>query len=279
MRSRHRVFRSSVFSRRALVSTVLFGAGACGDTQAFDSSLSAAALSPGEAERPAESAPAPAERRPDEAPDASAGEDPTGARPEPGRKLGRFRLTYYWAAVERPDEPENRLLRAPSCRKLTRVSRRFARRLRMEGTGVLEDGRVINIAGNCECGKTCFAIAEGSWGIGTRNRQLSPFRSIAVDRRRIRVGSWVYVPELDGLRMPGRGSWGGYVHDGCLVADDVGGGVRGRHLDFFAARKGYYEALHDKHEITRVTVFRDGGRCAEHRTQEGRQAEGSRSYS
>ena len=37
--------------------------------------------------------------------------------------------------------------------------------------------------------------------------------------------------------MPGRAPWGGFVHDGCVVADDTGGGIDGNRLDLFVGRK------------------------------------------
>ena len=43
--------------------------------------------------------------------------------------------------------------------------------------------------------------------------------------------------------MPGRPPWGGYVHDGCVVADDTGGHIDGNRLDLFVGRKGYFLGL------------------------------------
>jgi 3D (Asp-Asp-Asp) domain-containing protein len=185
----------------------------------------------------------------------------------PGRELGSFRMTYYWATVERPGERATQTLRDRQCRPIARVSRRFARRLTMEGTGVLEDGRVINIAGPCRCARRCYSVNSDDqrWGTGVANRPLAPFRSVAVDRTRIPIGTWLYLPELDGVRMPGLRPWGGFVHDGCVVADDVGGGVRGRKIDFFAARRAYYRALAGKLGGSRVRVHEGGARCADHR--------------
>ena len=43
--------------------------------------------------------------------------------------------------------------------------------------------------------------------------------------------------------MPGRAPWGGYVHDGCVVADDTGGGIDGHQLDLFVGRHAYFLGL------------------------------------
>jgi len=183
-----------------------------------------------------------------------------------GTELGDFQLTYYWVAEE--TEPgRGATLRDTSCRPIATVTPRFAHRVRLEGTGRLADGRLINAVRRCRCGGVCFAEADPereAWGLGVRNRPLKPYRSIAVDPRRISIGTWVYVAELDGLHMPDAGGVGGFVHDGCLVADDRGGGVRGKQIDFFAALRANYRDLHGAHRLTRVTVHEDAGHCAKH---------------
>jgi hypothetical protein len=60
--------------------------------------------------------------------------------------------------------------------------------------------------------------------------------------------------------MPGERPWGGFVHDGCVVADDRGSGIRGRQLDLFAARESSYVDL-SRHRLGHVTVYRGGDKC------------------
>jgi len=84
---------------------------------------------------------------------------------------------------------------------------------------------------------------------------------VAVDGRRIAVGTVLYIPELDGMQMPGEKPWGDFVHDGCVVADDRGGGVRGKKIDLFVARRGYYRALYAAHKLTRITVHKGAAHC------------------
>ncbi len=100
------------------------------------------------------------------------------------------------------------------------------------------------------------------WGAGVKSRPLSPFRSIAVDPRQIPFGSTVYIAELDGLSMPGPQPWGGFVHDGCVVADDTGGGVKGKQVDLFMARQNHYRTLFQRHRLTKVTVYDGASSCA-----------------
>jgi 3D (Asp-Asp-Asp) domain-containing protein len=187
--------------------------------------------------------------------------------------LGRFQLTYYWMASEATHpatadgaeaSPDDVVLQSRHCTPIARVSPSFARSLRLEGTGVLRDGRVINVAGNCECGKPCYRIARRShrFGTGVAERPLSPFRSVAVDPKLVAIGSALYIPELDGKTMPGRAPWGGFVHDGCVTADDRGGGVRGKQLDLFTVRRNHYKALSRRLRLDHVTVVDGRERCA-----------------
>ena len=183
--------------------------------------------------------------------------------PPIGKKMGRFKLTYYWMAAETGGQRRVQLYNK-RCRPVARVSSSFARRLRLEGGGKLRDGRVLTYSGACGCGPSlCIGIARRghTWGTGVNGRPLSPFRSVAVDPRHVAIGTSLYIPELDGVAMPGKAPWGGFVHDGCVVADDQGGGIRGRQLDLFAARKFHYKALDRRHRLKRVTVFAGGERC------------------
>ena len=66
------------------------------------------------------------------------------------------------------------------------------------------------------------------------------------------------MPELDGVQMPA--SYG-FVHDGCLSADDVGGGIVGAHLDFFAAEKSSYLVLDGMLKLSSVKLFTPSPRC------------------
>lgn len=185
-------------------------------------------------------------------------------RPEPDAKLGSFKLTYYFMAEQEGGRRSVQLYNRKGCKRIAKVSRKDARQLALQGGGKLDDGRILIYAGRCSCSKTaCYALAEGSheWGTGANDRPLSPFRSVAVDPSRVAIGTVLYVPELDGLTVPGHLPEGGSVHDGCVVADDRGGGIKGRQLDLFMAKKVHYNAFNRRHRIKRVTVFRGGERC------------------
>jgi 3D (Asp-Asp-Asp) domain-containing protein len=178
--------------------------------------------------------------------------------------LGTFDLTYYWIATENSDELADTELFNPSCTPIAAVSRSFAEKVALEGTGRTRQGRIINSAGACRCDfSPCFFFTSRHrpWGVGVGKRPLSPFRSVAVDPARVPIGGSVYIQEFDGLFMPGNPPWGGFVHDGCVIADDRGGGVRGMQIDFFTGRQRDYRALMRDYGIKRVTVFSGETRC------------------
>ncbi len=145
-----------------------------------------------------------------------------------------FRLSFYWLAWESDYawEPRDTDIYTREGFFIGRFPHAFVFELKLEGSGVLLDGRVLNYDGGCSYGMgTCFRTVdpnEHPLGAGVQQRALAPFRSIAVDPRYIPIGSPVWVPELAGIEMPD-----GSRHDGCLRADDQGGAIKQHKLDFF----------------------------------------------
>jgi 3D (Asp-Asp-Asp) domain-containing protein len=144
---------------------------------------------------------------------------------------------------------------------LGRVSERLAWALRLEGSGLMADGRVINYTGKCDFGYgTCFEqlnIAEHPFGRGAGIRPLIPFKSVAVDPRLVQIGEPIYVPEFDGLVLPD-----GSIHDGCVRADDTGGGIKKRKMDFFVVTYGNFRFLLDQlQNVTWITPHIEAPRC------------------
>jgi 3D (Asp-Asp-Asp) domain-containing protein len=212
--------------------------------------------------------------------------EPVKVSEEP-KPIGKFSITFYYVVgedevVTKPvaanDNVQTELTAiAPpitlyqgggSCEPIAEVSREFASELALQGTGKLHDGRVLNVWGNCACEHSpCFKVTENQWGNSGSGRPLQPFRTVAVDPKVVKIGSLLYVPLLEGRTMPGRAPWGGFVHDGCVVADDTGGGIDGNQLDLFVARKAYYVGLgssgsQGSHAWARhVDVFDGKGKC------------------
>lgn len=179
--------------------------------------------------------------------------------------IGAFKLTYYLVA----EETEHRGARATTiygedCEPLTKVAKSFAKDLALEGTGRLADGRMLNWAGRCQKGRPKYRVLDETrpWGLGVGDRALVPFRSIATDPGVVPTGTRVYVAELDGVTMPGAAPWGGFVHDGCVEAVDVGEAIRGRHIDFFSGTRAAYHTLDGALRLRQVTIYEAGSsRC------------------
>jgi 3D (Asp-Asp-Asp) domain-containing protein len=157
-----------------------------------------------------------------------------------------FRLSFYWLAYESEyaSAPYDTDVYTKQGFFIGRFPSAFVFELKLEGSGVLRDGRILNYDGDCNYGMgTCFrtlALDEHPLGAGAQGRRLDPFRSIAVDPRYIPIGSPVYVPELVGVLMPD-----GTRHDGCLRADDVGGAIKQHKLDFFVESYANFKFIAD----------------------------------
>ena len=142
-----------------------------------------------------------------------------------------------------------------------RVPERYACSLKLEGSGLLRDDRVVNYTGSCKFGYgTCFEqldVVDFPFGRGAGLRPLIPFKSVAVDPRVVQLGETLYIPEFDGLALPD-----GSVHDGCVRADDTGGGIKGRKLDFFVVTYGNFRVLLDALlGVTWITPQIEAPRC------------------
>ncbi len=143
-----------------------------------------------------------------------------------------FGLTYYWVAQEGRGGRRTDPLFGPTGAVLYRTTRSFHRSLLMEGSGRTKDGRTLNVTKPCRPGHShCFKWLKGSsakWGLGADGSPLSPFRSVAVDTDQIALGTPLYAAALDGLPLPHHKR-----HDGCLIAADTGGRIRGHRVDLF----------------------------------------------
>jgi len=185
---------------------------------------------------------------------------------ELGNGAGEFKLTYYWIVFEKdfagkPSVPLYDL----KGKVLSVVSESFARQVSMEGTGIMRDGRILNLSEECMFAKYgwCFSEVNRSaapFGYGS-HAPLHPFRTIAVPDGQLGRGSVVYIPDFDGMPLPG--DEGGFdFHDGCFVVEDTGWSLEGKHIDMFALSESYYRALHARVEETeRVEVYLDSPLC------------------
>jgi 3D (Asp-Asp-Asp) domain-containing protein len=77
-----------------------------------------------------------------------------------------------------------------------------------------------------------FKPSQTQYGEGVNGYQLVPYRSIAVDRTLIPIGSVIYIPEARGVAVT-LPSGEQVVHDGYFYAADVGSAIKGNHIDVF----------------------------------------------
>ena len=176
-----------------------------------------------------------------------------------------FALRFYWLAMEdhfaNSDDEEVDLYTREGF-YLGTYPRGYASALRMEGSGLLSDGRVINYDGRCGYGVgTCFEQLDPDthpYGRGAGRRPLVPFRSVAVDPGLIPIGEPLYLPELDGVPLPD-----GSIHDGCVRADDTGGSIKKRKVDFFVISHGNFRFLMSQlWGVSWITPHIESPRCA-----------------
>ena len=177
--------------------------------------------------------------------------------PSLGEPIGQMWNTYYYLAREADySGADNTTLYDASCNPIATVPSAFSDSVCIEGSGVLEDGRVINYARTCSCGRECptggiicYSVLNASqfpWGMGSKGNPLEPLRSWAVDNDFIDFGTVLYGEQWDGVTIPNIDGIGGFVHDGCFRADYVGGWINGNHFDFFAGTRSMYRELEDK---------------------------------
>jgi len=107
----------------------------------------------------------------------------------------------------------------------------------MEGTGFI-DGKTYNYSGTTrkhkvKCkhrasGYVKFYVTKHPYGVGNKNNPLIPFVSIACDQSRFKFGQKFFIPSAVGTLLPS-----GKKHDGNFICGDVGGLIKGNHIDVF----------------------------------------------
>lgn len=80
--------------------------------------------------------------------------------------------------------------------------------------------------------RSLFALAKGPYGDGAGDFILVPYRTIAVDKSVIPLGTVIYIPDAKGkeIVLP---SGNKVKHDGYFFAADVGGAIKNNHIDSF----------------------------------------------
>jgi len=158
--------------------------------------------------------------------------------------LGRFYNSYYYVASE-ADYVRHRIdnvIRDMEGKVLARVSTAFKRAVSVEGSGKLRDGRMINYADKVK-GEVRFFVTPNPWGTGAGACALEPFRTVAVDPKRIPLGAVVRIDETVGMPLPD-----GSIHDGLWRAEDIGGAIKENRIDLFVGERAHGPVL-DRHQI------------------------------
>jgi 3D (Asp-Asp-Asp) domain-containing protein len=108
------------------------------------------------------------------------------------------------------------------------VTPSFKHQLDIEGSARLRDGRIVNFDKKIDGSWSYQEAPDAPFGLGLDCYKLIPFRTIAVDPDVIPPGTVVYLPVLDGVRLPS-----GEIHDGFMFAHDEGQGITGNRIDVF----------------------------------------------
>ncbi len=149
--------------------------------------------------------------------------------------VGILRPSFYWVSLETVDgQVKDQKLLDVDGNLIATISKSYFKKLSMEGTGRLLDGRVVNF-------KTRITHPDGTkeirwrvcgpdapYGYGVGDATLVPFRSVAVDPKVIPLGSKVYIPAAKGAVLPD-----GTVHDGMFSAVDIGDLIQLKKIDIF----------------------------------------------
>lgn len=137
--------------------------------------------------------------------------------------------------------------------------------LAMEGTGFI-DGHTFNYAGTstkhvvkCDhtpSGRVKFYVTKYKYGVGSRNNPLRPFVSVACDQKIYPFGTRFFIPSARGVLLPD-----GTVHGGYFVCEDVGGLIKGNHIDVFIGEysKNPFEFI-SSNELKTFEAFTVGDR-------------------
>lgn len=107
--------------------------------------------------------------------------------------------------------------------------------------------------------RSLFALAKGTFGDGSGGFILVPYRTIAVDKTVIPLGTLIYIPDARGKEviLP---SGKKVKHDGYFFAADVGGAIKQNHIDTFLGiteKNPFSHVKSDKNKTFTAFVIND----------------------
>ena len=153
------------------------------------------------------------------------------------KSLGMLGPSFYWVALEKDNQGDKtEKVYDTNNKVIAKISVKFMRHLKLEGTGLLENGKLLNFAqwhynddGTKEvryrvCGKAAPC------GYGYEGRALKAFRSVAVDPTVVPLDSLIFIPQARGAVLPD-----GTIHDGYFHAVDIGDAIQNKRIDVFTS--------------------------------------------
>ncbi|KAI8086496.1 uncharacterized protein BX664DRAFT_335956 [Halteromyces radiatus] len=159
-------------------------------------------------------------------------------------------LTFYWIPKEGDKDmlndgqtvtlngPKTKTLKGSNGKTIAKVSKTTYEKFQMEGTGLLKDGKMVNLGDS----KTRFQTVNRKtdpYGVGSNENSLVPWVSVASND--LHRGTKLYIKELDGIKLPD-----GKTHNGCVRVDDQGWSFGKCQLDFFTLQFSAYKILDNK---------------------------------
>ncbi|MGM0555704.1 MAG: 3D domain-containing protein [Myxococcota bacterium] len=187
--------------------------------------------------------------------------------------VGTFWNSYYYLPAEKNlygGEPAD--IRTMDCDFIATVPMAFVHQTCLQGSGRLDPEGVVTLAGRCDCGvecpgsgKYCFTPLDPEthpWGAGPNLEPTTPLRTWAVDPDILPQGAVVFAEEWDGLWIPDIDGLGGFNHDGCFIAQDVGGSIHGDQVDIFVGARQMWQTLEGIFPTrSDITVYLDSPKC------------------
>ena len=120
-------------------------------------------------------------------------------------------------------------LHCPGSDKDIYLSKENMRDIKMQGSGRIKCSEDRYLLLSHQKGGR-FKDSGSWWGRGASGGSAIPFRMIAVDTNKIKLGSVVYIPSMKGIEFTLENGTK-IVHDGFFFAGDIGGRVKGLKID------------------------------------------------
>jgi hypothetical protein len=162
----------------------------------------------------------------------------------------KARLTQYWIPKEGEKDMTNngdiitltgsryKRLKDRNGKTIAKVAKNTYDKFRMEGTGLLRSGVMVNLDGHAD---EFLKVnrKKTPYGLGSNRNGLTPWVSVATND--IKKGTTLYIKQLNGLKLPN-----GKRHNGCVRVDDSGWSMGSCQIDFFVLQYNAYRVLTKK---------------------------------